>query len=184
VNYPLTDDLKNDEKPIVSVKDYKNFFENFLVNSVDQLSNIRKIKFNRNGIFATTELLSNSLNMNINLLKSNIIVDKFDFQNLKYAYNNFLPIKKTKFDDVKHLLKYVVIPENVKFYDSITYSNADFLVSKSKIRARDLIINRTDSYCECKGKCIRLCSCKKNNNFCTENCFCLQTECKNKNSKV
>ncbi len=58
MNYPLTDDLKNDEKPIVSVKDYKNSFENFLVNSVDQLSNIRKIKFNRSGIFATTELLS------------------------------------------------------------------------------------------------------------------------------
>lgn len=78
MNYPLTDDLKNDEKPIVSVKDYKNFFENFLVNSVDQLSNIRKIKFNRNGIFATTELLFDSLNMNINLLKSNIFVDKFN----------------------------------------------------------------------------------------------------------
>ncbi len=93
------------------------------------MSNIRKIKFNRNGIFATTELLSDSFNMNINLLRSNVFVDKFDFQSLKYAYNNFLPIKKTKFDDVKHLLKYVVIPQNVKFFDSITYSNADFLVS-------------------------------------------------------
>ncbi len=92
VNYSLTDDLKIDEKPIVSV-DYKNFFEHFGQN-VDQLSNIRKIKFNRNGIFATAELLSDSFNMNINLLKSNIFVDKFDFQSLKYAYNNFLSIKK------------------------------------------------------------------------------------------
>jgi len=75
VNFPLTDDLKNDEKPIVLVKDYKNFFENFLVNSVDQLSNIRKIRINRYGIFATTEILSDSINMNINLLKSNIFVD-------------------------------------------------------------------------------------------------------------
>jgi hypothetical protein len=117
VNYPLTDDLKNDEKPIISVKAYKNILENFLLNSVDQLSNIRKIKFNRNGIFATTELLSDSFNMNIKLLKSNIFIDRFEFQNLKHAYNNFLPIKKTKFDDVKHLLKYVIIPENVKSYD-------------------------------------------------------------------
>ncbi len=74
----------------------------------------------------------------------------------------FCPLKKAKFGDIKHL-KYVVIPENVIFYDSITYSNSDSLVSKSKLRAREMTteLTKTDSYCDCKGKCMRLCSCKK-----------------------
>ncbi len=100
VNYPLTNDLKIDEKKTVTVNDYKNFFENFLVKSVDQLSNIRKIKLNKNSIFATTDLKSYSFNINVSLLKSNISLNKFDFENLKSAYNNFLPIKKAKFDDI------------------------------------------------------------------------------------
>jgi hypothetical protein len=67
----------------------------FLVKSVDQLSNIRKIKFNKNGIFATNDLKSYSFNINVSLLKSNICLNKFDFENLKSAYDNFLPIKKS-----------------------------------------------------------------------------------------
>ncbi len=40
-------------------------------------------------------------------------------------------------------------------------------------------LSKTDSYCDCKGKCMRLCSCKKNDKFRTETCFCIQTQCKN-----
>ncbi len=58
LNFPLTDDLKSDGKPTVLVKDYKNFLESFLAYSVDQLSNIRKIKFTKNGVFITTDLFS------------------------------------------------------------------------------------------------------------------------------
>ncbi len=95
-------------------------------------------------------------------MKSNISLNKFDFKNLKSAYNNFLTTKKAKFDDIKHL-KYVVIPENVIFYDSITYSNSDSLISKSKLRAREMTteFTKTDSYCDCKRKCMRLFSFKK-----------------------
>jgi hypothetical protein len=94
LNFPLTDDLKSDGKPTVLVKDYKDFFESFLANSVDQLSNIRKIKFTKNGVLATTDLFFENFSMNINLFKTNIIVEKFDYQDLQNAYNNYIKIEK------------------------------------------------------------------------------------------
>ncbi len=36
--------------------------------------------------------------------------------NLKLAYNDFLPIKKAKYRDLKKLLNYVTLPQNVTFY--------------------------------------------------------------------
>jgi hypothetical protein len=43
----LTDDLGSDGIPVISVKDYKMFFETVLLNNVEKLSQIRKIKFNK-----------------------------------------------------------------------------------------------------------------------------------------
>ncbi len=180
LNFPLTDDLKSDGKPIALVKDYKNFFERFLANSVDQLSNIRKIKFTKKGVFATTDLFSENFSMNINLFKTNTTVEKFDFQDLQNAYNDYIKIKKNKFDDIKHLLKYVILPQNVSFYNTLTFHDSGTAVSKSRLRAREITPYESHNICNCKGKCMRLCSCKKNHIFCTENCSCDSIECKNK----
>jgi hypothetical protein len=76
------------------------FFETFLVNNVKKLTQIRKIKFTQNGIFATTNLLSENFELEINLIKSDII-EKFDFITLNNAYKSYLPLKKAKFDDIK-----------------------------------------------------------------------------------
>jgi len=83
VNYPLTDDLKSDETPIVFIKDFKNYFNNFLVDSVDQLTHIRKIKFTKSGVFGTIDLSSENFDIPINLLKSNFFIRKFKFWEFK-----------------------------------------------------------------------------------------------------
>jgi hypothetical protein len=180
VNHPLTDDLKPDGKPIIIVKDYKKFFDRFLVSSVEKLSQIRKIKFTKNGIFATTKLLSENFELNLNLIKSDLNIENFDFNTLNNAYESYLPIKKSKFNDVKNLLRYVLIPENVKFYDSLYFCDSDLIVSKSKSKIDLALENKSNFHCICKSKCIRLCECKKIGLKCNENCMCNAIECKNR----
>jgi hypothetical protein len=180
VNFPLTDDLKHDGSNIITVKNFKDYFENFLANSVDQLTQIRKIKFNKNSVFATTNLFSEIFNINVNLLKPNLNIDKFELQNLRNVNEDFRPIKQSKFNDVKKLLKYVIIPPNVKFYESLTYSEEVVNISESKLRAHQILCEQNFSNCQCKGKCMRLCDCKKNAIFCNENCSCNHSICKNR----
>ncbi len=62
---------------------------------------------------------------------------------------------------MKKLLEYVILPLNLKFYDSITCSEENIIESKSKSRAHQLICEKSLSKCECEGKCIRLYKCKK-----------------------
>jgi hypothetical protein len=71
-NFPLTDDLQPDRSNTVIIKNFKKHFENILVNSVDQLTQIRKIKFNK-GVFATTDHLSQNYEINVNLVKPNFV---------------------------------------------------------------------------------------------------------------
>ncbi len=154
----MTDDLISDRTPITKVLDYKKYFETFLVNNVEQLTQIRKIIFNKNGIFATNNLLSETFDININLIKPNINVEKFDFKNLAKAYEGFRPIKQAKYNDVKKLLQYIIIPSNVEFYKSLVPLVSEINISKSKLRAYDLLLN---PLLICKCKCMRLCECKK-----------------------
>ncbi len=58
LNFPLTDDLMPDGSPVIVIKDFKTYFEKFLLNNVEQLTQIRKIKFDINGIHGTTDVLS------------------------------------------------------------------------------------------------------------------------------
>jgi hypothetical protein len=79
VNYPLSDDLKPNGNPIITVKDYKNTLRALEVLNVEHLSQIRKIKFSKKGIFAITDLLSEDFDLTINLLKPNLSINKFSF---------------------------------------------------------------------------------------------------------
>lgn len=81
---------------------------------------------------------------------------------------------------MKKLLEYVILPSNVNFYDSITCLEENIIHSKSKSRAYQLICKKNSSKCECKGKCIKLCECRKKSQNCNENCFCIQNICKNR----
>jgi hypothetical protein len=179
-NFPFTDDLQPDGSNIVIIKNFKKHFENILVNSVEHLTQIRKIKFNKEGVCATTDHLSENYEINVNLVKPNFVLEKFNFDNLEKAYNGFLPIKKPKLNDVKKLLEYVILPPNVNFYDSITCLEENIIHSKSKSRAYQLICKKNSSKCECKGKCIKLWECRKKSQNCNENCFCIQNICKNR----
>jgi hypothetical protein len=154
VNYPLTDDLKPNGNPIIIVKDYKKYFDGSLVANVEHLSQIRKIKFSKKGIFATTDLLSEDFDLTINLLKPNLSTNKFNFESLENAYQGFRPIKQTKYNDVKKLLQFVDLPENVKFYDSKVTKEDNIIISKSKIRAQQILCENSFSNCKCKGKCL------------------------------
>jgi hypothetical protein len=44
-----------------------------------------------------------------------------------------------QFNDVKKLLQFVVLPENVKFYDSIVTKEDNIIISKSKIIAQQML---------------------------------------------
>jgi hypothetical protein len=69
-NFPLTDDLQPHKSNIVIIKNFKKHFENILVNSVEHLTQIRKIKFSK-GVCATTDHLSENYEINVNLVKPN-----------------------------------------------------------------------------------------------------------------
>jgi hypothetical protein len=77
-------------------------------------------------------------------------------------------------------LKYVLIPENFKFYSILFYSNSDLKVSKSKSKIQFLLESNNQFYCSRKAKCVRLCDCKKVGQNCNENWLCNSLECKNK----
>jgi hypothetical protein len=157
----LTDDLESDGTPVISVKDYKMFFGTVLVNNVEKLSLIRKIKFDKKGVLATTDLQSEKFELTLNLIKSDSILENFNFNNLNNAFNSYLPLKKAKFEDVKKLLKYGLIPENYKFYSTLFSFDSNTKVSKTKNKIELSLENEIVFYCSCKSKCIRLCDCEK-----------------------
>jgi hypothetical protein len=70
------------------------------------------------------------------------------------------------------------LPSNVKFYDSITCSGENIIQSKSKSRDHQLICEKSLSKCECKGKCIRLCECKKSLKIVMKTVFVLKISVK------
>jgi len=82
VNFPMTDNLESDGTHVISVNDYKMFFETVLVNNIEKLSQIRKIEFNKKGVFAITNLQSEKFELTLNLIKSDSILENFNFNNL------------------------------------------------------------------------------------------------------
>src|SRR5262249_21205022 len=116
VDFPLTDDLQPNDTRIAYVKEFKTYFDNFIVNLVDSLAQIRKIKFTKNGIYGTTNLKSNIFEIPIHLIKPNFVSEDINYHGLNNAYNGFLPIKKFKYDDIKRLLNYVPLSSSITIY--------------------------------------------------------------------
>ncbi len=54
----------------------------------------------------------------INLHKNDLEIDYENlFSSLNPAYNDFLPITKAKYEDIKKLLSYINLPTGSMFYD-------------------------------------------------------------------
>jgi hypothetical protein len=113
----------------------------------------------------------------IQLIKANKSINGLTqlFENLKPAYDDFLPIKKKKFNDIKKLLNYIVLPEGTTFYSNEYLKIKEEVIPKGKTSEENV-----SKLCSCSGKCVIRCVCKSNNKNYTNLCLCLQQICKNK----
>jgi hypothetical protein len=71
------------------------------------------------------------------------------------------------------LLKFVKIPENAIFYNSLTSIDSDIIISKTKDRIHKILENFDN--CECTGKCMRSCYCKNSKKSCNQNYKCVKS---------
>jgi hypothetical protein len=176
VNHPLTDNLVNDSTELCFVSDYKKYFEFFLKSKLSHLTDVRRMKFTKNDIKVSLNL-GIEPEISIDLLNSN---EKIDFNllnsKLNLAYSDFIPINKAKYDDIKKLLNYVILPENATFYDD---KNLKFIESKTSNIINNLELNTELDFCKCKGKCVQKCLCKIKNRVCNNSCLCKKNLCKN-----
>ncbi len=138
MNHPLTDNLVNDSTELCFVSDYKKYFEFFLKSKLSHLTDVRRIIFTKNVIKVSLNL-GIEPEISIDLLNSN---EKIDFNllnsKLNLAYSDFIPINKAKYDDIKKLLNYVILPENATFYDD---KNLKSIESKTSNIINNLELN-------------------------------------------
>jgi hypothetical protein len=174
-NYSLSNDLSIDGHKIVKVLDYKNLMSDYLLSNLEHLSNVRIIEFSKESIKVSLDLRKKP-EIELKLVKANqsiIGLDKL-YSNLKPAYEHFLPIKKEKYEDIKKLLNYCCLPEGTTFYSDDYLKINENHCSKS--------IKNNSKLCDCKGKCVIRCECKKNDRKCSELCLCNSEKCKNNNN--
>ena len=178
VNYPLTDNLVGDSTELCYVSDYETYFETYLKTKLIHLIEVRRIKFTRNDIKVSLNLWIEP-EINIDLYKSDEKIDLNSLNsNLTPAYSDFIPINKAKYDDIKKLLNYIVIPESSTFYSD---KYLKFNESETKVLSNNSENIRESSFCSCKGICIQKCLCKIliNNKTCSFSCLGKKNLCKN-----
>jgi hypothetical protein len=158
-----------DSSDVCKVYDYKSLFEVHLKSQLTHLTEVRRVKFTKNDIKISLNLNSEPEHK-IDLMKSEEKIEINELtKNLKLAYDDFLPIKKAKYLDIKKLLNHVILPKNATFYSD------EYL----KYRESETFCFNENSFCLCKGKCLKRCICKKNNQKCLESCYCEKHLCKN-----
>ncbi len=75
----------------------------------------------------------------INLHENDLEIDYENlFSSLNPAYNDFLPITKAKYEDIKKLLSYVDLPTGSTFYDE---KHLKFKISDSNTHQNQFISN-------------------------------------------
>ncbi len=175
-NYPLSKDLSEDNHEIVKILDYKSLLNDYLKPNLEHLTGVRIIEFKNSSTKISLDLRQKP-NIELNLLKTNSNISGITqkYFNLNPAYNDFLPIKQEKYEDVKKLLNYVLLPENTTFYCD------RYLKIKNKSDFNSLNYTEKDlEHCVCKGKCIKKCICKLSSKACTDLCLCNPKYCQNK----
>ena len=122
VEHPLTNDLKNDSTPVVKVKNYKAILDPYL-RPPTNIASIRGLAFKRSTQPSSRFSMTGECSTPIATLKRGkkvkSIIDLLNSSTLPDAYLTFLPIKKAKLLDVKHLLQYVFLPDHVTFYAAL-----------------------------------------------------------------
>jgi hypothetical protein len=178
VNHSLTDNLISDGSPIVKVLDFKSLMENHLKQSLEHLTQVRRIKFSRSEIKISLDLRIEP-DIELKLLKTDensLDINNF-FNDIKLAYSDFLPIRKEKLDNIKKLLTYVSIPQEITFYDSLKSIENNAVLKY--INRENTSIN-SSQLCNCKSYCIRKCVCRQFGLKCNTLCACSLDKCKNR----
>ena len=103
LEYPLTNDLKNDSTPVVKVKNYKAILDPYL-RPPTNIASIRGLLFKRSTQPSSRFSMTGECSTPIATLKQGkkvkSIIDLLNPSMLLNAYLTFLPIKKTKLLDV------------------------------------------------------------------------------------
>jgi hypothetical protein len=177
VNFPLKDNLLPDNTPIVTVYYYKKLIENNIKSNFSYLTEVRRVKFSKNRTKVSLDL-NFEPEIEINVYKNDSNIDcEILFSSLRPAYNDFLPITKAKYEDIKKLISYANIPIGSTFYDK-KYLKFKIPDNKKQQNLLNSSISTTN-YCSCNGFCLRKCYCKKNKTKCSDLCICDKNLCKN-----
>jgi len=125
VEHPLTDDLKPDSTPIVTVKDYKKAFDP-LLKAPTGISSLRGMLFRRRHRPSCRYVMTGTCSTPFQLLKRGNKVESLmasiSSRRLLRAFHTYLPIKQAKLNDVHQLLQHVFLPEDVTFYSILRCS--------------------------------------------------------------
>ena len=122
IEHHLTNDLKNDSTPVVKVKNCKAILNPYL-RPPTNIASIRGLSLKRstqpNSRFSMTSECSTPIATLKRGKKVKSIIDLLNPSILSATYFTFLPIKKVKLLDVKHLLQYVFLPDHVTFFAAL-----------------------------------------------------------------
>ena len=119
--------MKDDSTPVVKVKNYKAILDPYLRPPIN-IASIRGLSFKRStqpsSRFSMTGECSTPTATLKRGKKVKSIIDLLNPSMSPDAYLTFLPIKKAKFLDVKHLLQYVFLSDHVTFYAALKHAES------------------------------------------------------------
>ena len=122
VEHPLTNDLKNNSTLAMKIKNYKAILDPYLQPPIN-IASIRGLSSKRSTQPSSRSSITGKCSTPMATLKQGkkvkLIIDLLNPSMLPDAYLTFLPIKKAKLLDVKHLLQYVFLPDYVTFYAAL-----------------------------------------------------------------
>ena len=125
VKHPLTDDMRPDGTPIVSVFNFKHELEKVI--QFKAIQKIRGVLFEKGECPKSRIIMSNDFHCrHVNLLKSN-----YDFHDLQLAFASaqlcvdFVSISKAKYDNIFSLLQAVALPDYATFYQTLCFTTEE-----------------------------------------------------------
>ena len=128
VKHPLTDNMERDGTPVVDVKDYKRALGP-LLKAPKGIATVRGLLFRRGHIPTCRYTMTGESVIEMPVLKRgknlSSLIAALRPALLHSAYITYLPISKEKVNDVKELLKYVTLPPDVKFYDTLRVADGE-----------------------------------------------------------
>ncbi|CAG7718230.1 unnamed protein product [Allacma fusca] len=125
VNNNLTDDLYDDGRVVLDVKDFKSALESVLV--TPQKANLN-LQQTRELMFQPQQLLTVNFSKRfdyhkreMSLFKANVTAENVSavLRAARAAYDDFLPISSIKLRNVEKLTKYIVHKQNLNFYSTL-----------------------------------------------------------------